>query len=261
MANTNYEFIYTVEDYSGVSTGVIMTPGQSRWFDTVTGHDSTEVIQLTGDGTASIATLLSRHDNITVVGDKSFSGSIALTGDYDVIDTDSADVAATTPTTPVDGQLWVVVNSGTSENHVTGLPGTISLGDGKRITLVYDNTNTTWRYEDVVIDEYTAVATGTSLGTSPTVDVRKWAGGRMTQLVHADNGSGTGARNYTPIETFAGTAPSLVGTGKTTGTSSINVTARPTTGNYAWATKLSNTSALADAEADILFDGRWKTGV
>lgn len=155
MANTNYEFIYTVEDYSGITTSVVMADGQSRWFDNVTGLPATTVIQITGDGTTSIAAMVARHP----VRNKTF----------DVIDTDSADVAATTPSNPIDGYPWTVVNSGSSGNHVTGLPGTISLGDGKRISFIYDNTNSLWRYEDVAIDEY--VSSGQT--------VTKWAGGRM----------------------------------------------------------------------------------
>ena len=67
MANTDYEFIYTVEDYSGVTTSVVMPAGQSRWFDTVTGYPATSVINLVGDGVATIAVLLSRFGATSLI--------------------------------------------------------------------------------------------------------------------------------------------------------------------------------------------------
>ena len=67
MANEDFEFIYTVEDYSGVNDADVMPAGQSRWFDTVTGYPSTSVINLVGDGTATIATLLARFGATSLI--------------------------------------------------------------------------------------------------------------------------------------------------------------------------------------------------
>jgi hypothetical protein len=137
----------------------------------------------------------------------------APVADYDVVDTDSGDVTATTPTSPVNGQIWTVVNSGSSGNHVTGLPGTISLGDGKTIDFRYDSTNTTWRYQDVIIDEYEDTDT-----TNMTANYTKWAGGRMTIRLYQDNA--TSNQTYNFLETFnatpvSTTAPEYTGDGRT----------------------------------------------
>ena len=67
MANIDKEFIYTVEDYSGINDAVVMPAGQSRWFDTVTGYPSTSVVNLVGDGTATVATLLARFGATSLI--------------------------------------------------------------------------------------------------------------------------------------------------------------------------------------------------
>jgi len=176
VANTDIEFIYTVEDYSAATTSSVVDAGQARWFDTVTGFPAARVFTVVGDGSSTIAEL------------------VAYQGKYDVIDTDGGDVGATAPTDLRDGQEWIVTNSGSSGNHVTGLPGTISLGDGKTIVFIYDDDNTAWRYEDVIIDE------DTSLNAER---YAMWAGGRMEKYGEATASATTASSNA--FGTTAGT--------------------------------------------------------
>jgi hypothetical protein len=125
-------------------------------------------------------------------------------------DTDSDDVAITLPSSPTLGDLFEVWNTGTNGNHVTGLPDSIELGDGKGIRLRYVDG---WKYEDVIIDEYEDTGT-----TNMTANYTKWAGGRMTIRLYQDNA--TSNQTYTFLETFnatpvSTTAPEFTGDGRT----------------------------------------------
>jgi hypothetical protein len=204
MANENKRRFIDVEDYSAATTTDVIPNGQVRWFNKVTGYNAAEIIELVGDGSTTIASLARRQwltDTAqTLYGVKTLDSIPVLPASnpttanqaarkqyvddnvpgigftFDVENTTSGDVAATTPSSPGDGDQWTVVNSGTGGNHVTGLPGSISLGDGKTITFKYDSTNATWRYEDVIIDEYSA-ADGVTADV--THSVKKWSGGMM----------------------------------------------------------------------------------
>lgn len=83
MANTDYEFIYDVEDYTLVSTGVVMPAGTVRWFNNATsvGYDAATVVQIIGDGTSTIAQLMAAKINETVPGDSEYTGDPTFSGD------------------------------------------------------------------------------------------------------------------------------------------------------------------------------------
>ena len=168
MSDISGPFSIYIEAWSGITGTDVIPSGQKRWYDGVTGYNASEVLEVVGDGSTQLQNLALRQvledgaqdiygvktfDDIPVLpasnptSDNQATRKAYVDGlvsqTYDVEDTDAADVAATTPTSPSDGDKWIVVNSGSSGNHVTGLPGSISLGDGKRCDFIYDSTNTT----------------------------------------------------------------------------------------------------------------------
>lgn len=260
MSDINGPFKILVEDYTGVSTTVVLPDGQKRWYDNVTGYQTSEIIEVVGDGSTQLGSLPKRQPLTdgaqTIYGNKTFddpaefdgtatfTSSVAFQGDYDIEDTSSGDVAATTPTSPVNGQIWTVVNSGSSGNHVTGLPGSISLGDGKTITFTYDSTNTTWRYEDVIIDEY----------TSGSETVRKWSGGRMENCGSL-TASGSSTSTHTFVEAFNAAPLVAVGPRNQNVAEFANMFPTSTQLQYsAW----NNSGARAPTPLHYIAIGRWK---
>lgn len=142
MANTNYESLLYVEDYTAITTTVVPADGQERFYENAPGFRPANIVRVVGDGTSTVAQLV--------------ASALRDIHTFDRVDTTSGDVAATTPSSPWDGQKWTVVNEGSGGNHVTGLPGSISLADDFTITFTYDADSTTWRYENVIVDCYTS---------------------------------------------------------------------------------------------------------
>jgi hypothetical protein len=227
MANENKRRFIEVEDYSAATTTDVIPNEQVRWFNKVPGYSAAEIIELVGNAVDDIATLARRQwltdTTQTLYGVKTFDDIPVLpasnpTSDnqaarkkyvddnvpginftFDVEDTTSSDVAATTPSSPGDGDQWTVVNSGSSGNYVTGLPGSIKLADDKKITFTYDATNATWRYEDIIIDYYVELD-----GDSINQHVTKWSGGKM--VINREPETGAATMPVTFVESF-NTAP------------------------------------------------------
>ena len=233
MSDIDGPFKILVEDYTAITTSVVPPNGQKRWYNNGAslGYNASEVFEIVGNGSDDIATLSKRgamlltaqtfygvktfnsfpitpssapSSNYQVANKKYVDDEIAnntpgITFVYDVEDTTAGDVSATTPTSPGNGDQWTVVNSGSSGNYVTGLPNSISLGDGRTITFKYDLTNTTWRCDDVIIDEYSA--TGSN---GETQYVKKWSLGRMRIEMERFDHTNT-YTSYTFVEAFSAT--------------------------------------------------------
>lgn len=274
MANENKRRFIDVEDYSAATTTDVIPNGQVRWFNKVTGYNAAEIIELVGDGSTTIASLARRQwltDTAqTLYGIKTFDDIPVLPATaptsanqaankayvdaqaaqtFDVIDTDSGDVAATTPSSPSNGDKWIVVNSGSSGNYVTGLPGSIKLGDGKRCDFIYDSTNTTWRYEDVIVEE-------TQL-TSEML-VIKWADGRQKLIdVWSNNGA---SRNISSAAFTSIKLPSVSVEGNVSGAAVGHIpSAAYSTTAYTVKTFVSTSAAVINTTNVIVtIEGRWK---
>jgi hypothetical protein len=220
-----------IDDYTGVTTTVTIPAGQYRWYDNVTGHDADKVIELVGDGTRTIAQLVDRLSRVVRV------------------DTTSADVAASLPSDPEDGQTLLYVNTGTGGNHITGLPGSVNLGDGFSFRITYDKDNTTWRYEDVIIDKYT------NAEVHGTQTVYKWSGGRMA-LEQYITTPGTNPMNVTYLEAFVGTTVVTVSNDLINGCETTYQS--PTTTGVNIYQFSSSGGSITPHFCSLVVNGRWK---
>lgn len=272
MATYNRKDRRRVEDWTAAVKTNVIPDGQFRWYDGVTGYNAAEVIEMVGDGSITIASLPKRQPATdgaqTLYGIKTFNaipllpsttpssvnqatrkGYVdGLLGEtFDVVNTNSGDVAATTPSSPANGEKWIVFNSGTSGNHVTGLPNSITLGDLKTLHLKYDNTNTQWIYEDVTIDEY----------ISGNYTVIKSSGGRLKII-----GRDTPCNSISFPENFVDANYSIVGSTDVPSNTTFHV-ASFSTRAVGSVTCTVTTSAGSGVTQDIQFiaEGRWKTGI
>lgn len=280
MATYNRKDRRLIEDWGGVNTAVVIPDGQFRWYDGVTGYNAAEVIELVGNGSTTIASLPKRQPATdgaqTLYGVKTFNAIPVLTSSnptsdnqaarkayvdsllgetFDVVDTDGGDVAATTPTSPANGEKWIVFNSGTSGNHVTGLPNSITLGDLKTLHLKYDDTNTQWIYEDVIIDEYT--------DTSPSdgsMIVRKWSGGKMAVIIQKTSANTatitwTYPEAMTSVESYVGTSEGLTATAYQHSYFALGITSVDSV------SRATNGTSTITKEYRAKVEGRWKAGI
>lgn len=61
MATYNRKDRRRIEDWSGATTANVIPAGQFRWYDGVTGYNASEVIDMVGDGSTTIASLPKRQ--------------------------------------------------------------------------------------------------------------------------------------------------------------------------------------------------------
>ena len=197
---------------------------------------------------------------------RKITGKVVLTAQYNVtalsdgpnqvfsINTDAGDINKTLPSSPGLGDLYEVWNTGSNGYHVnittdgSTLYNGLAIGDRKGIRLRYVDG---WKYEDVIIDEYVETD-----GTSSDVDhlVTKWSGGKMKINSSKDATLSTNRVcvfpvAYTRLDSIAGQGVAGI----------AYLTAKSITGITFTSATLAG-GALA-AEATIVTEGRWKTGV
>ena len=131
MANEDKRRIITVEDYSAATTTDIIPENQVRWFDTVTGYNAAEIIELVGNGSDDIANLARRQwltDSAqTLYGVKTFDDIPVLPADAP----SSGDQAANK--TYVDTQI--IASLGLPLGHLTGLETLLAADTDHDITI------------------------------------------------------------------------------------------------------------------------------
>jgi len=194
---------------------------------------------------------------------KRFTGLLRISAQYNVtslsdgpnqvfaINTDAGDEAVTLPSSPSLGDLFEVWNTGTNGNYVTGLPNSITLGDGKGIRLRYVDG---WKYEDVIIDTGSAVTTGTNW-THTSGTYKKWAGGDITLVLV---GSVAGIVTLDALPDFVSIS-NVYGNASATANASLMLVVNVE--NDLQFRRINEADGGANGSIRITYEGRWKTGV
>lgn len=199
-----------------------------------------------------------------------FTGQLTINAQYNVtslsdgpnqvcsINTDAGDVNKTLPSSPSLGGLYEVWNTGSNGYHVnittdgSILYNGLAIGDRKGIRLRYVDG---WKYEDVIIDEYT--------DTTPTdgsMIVRKWSGGKMAVIIQKTSAStATVTWTYpevmTSVECYTGTSEGLAATAYQHSYVNLGVTSVDSIN------RATNGTSVIDKPYRAKVEGRWKTGV
>lgn len=80
MASYDRKYRRFIEDWGDVVSTDVIPDGESRWYDGVTGYQSSEIIELTGNGSSAISALnkqqIMTDGAQTIYGNKTFDGSV-----------------------------------------------------------------------------------------------------------------------------------------------------------------------------------------
>lgn len=281
----------TVQNIWGTGTyEIMMYPGGSVSEEIIVYHLSLEdltkktyAVQFVAPGTSTsyLAVWYDPSDNnfkftaagsftgATFIRIRKFTGLLRISAQYNLtslsdgpnqvkaINTDAGDVDAGLPSSPALGDLFEAWNTGTNGNHVTGLPNSITLGDGKGIRLRYVDG---WKYEDVIIDEY-------SDPVEPRIKTIKWSGGRMVQTFAKAQSGGVVSSFYILVEfqeSFVDTnyvQTATLSEGSTTNHDDVRSRNKTVTGFEYQFRQTTKSSDSYNVEAVFTAEGRWKTGV